>query len=97
MALSGYMLSGCIREVLWKAFFNSEDAEITEKRIRARRWQGKLRVDMVFDLFVEDNCQQGFVDFDFAVVFDETEFSEFVHEEIDAGTRSADHFGQGFL
>ena len=32
-----------------------------------------------------------------AVVFDEAEFAEFVHEEIDAGASGADHFGEHFL
>src|SRR5271168_5412334 len=48
-------------------------------------------------LFVEDDGQQGFVDLDSAVVLDEAEFPEFIHEEIHAGTRGADHFGKRFL
>ena len=48
-------------------------------------------------LLVQDDGEQGFVDLDFAVVFDEAQFPEFVHEEIDAGTSGADHAGQGFL
>ncbi len=34
---------------------------------------------------------------DAAVVFDEAEFAEAVHEEADAGAGGADHFGEGFL
>jgi len=34
---------------------------------------------------------------DFAVVFDETQFSEFVHEEIDARPRGADHLREHLL
>ena len=48
-------------------------------------------------LFVEDDGQQGLFDFDFAVVFDEAEFSEFVHEKVYARTSGADHFGEGLL
>ena len=84
---------------VWEAVrngdFNTEDTEFTEGQIG--RWQRELTVRTAFELLVKDNGQQGFVDLDFAFVFDETEFSEFVHEEIDAGTRGADHFGQGFL
>jgi hypothetical protein len=35
-------------------------------------------------LLVQDHCQQGLVDLDLPVVFDEAQFSEFVHEEIHA-------------
>jgi hypothetical protein len=42
---------------------------------------------------VQDDFQEGFVYCDFAVVVYETEFPEFVHEEIHAGTGGADHFG----
>ena len=34
-------------------------------------------------LVVQDNTQEGMVDVDLAVVFDEAEFSELVHEKID--------------
>jgi hypothetical protein len=32
---------------------------------------------------VQDNTQEGIVDVDLAVVFDEAQFPEFVHEKID--------------
>jgi len=49
-------------------------------------------------LVVEDNGEQRVVDVDFAaVVVDEAELAEFVHEEIYAGARGAYHFGEGFL
>jgi hypothetical protein len=35
-------------------------------------------------LFVQNNRQQGLIDPDLAVVFDEAKFSEFVHEEVHA-------------
>jgi hypothetical protein len=34
-------------------------------------------------LLVQDNTQEGIVDVDLAVVFDEAQFPEFVHEKID--------------
>jgi hypothetical protein len=34
---------------------------------------------------VQDNIQEGIVDVDLAVVLNEAEFPEFVHEEIDLG------------
>jgi hypothetical protein len=46
---------------------------------------------------VQDNGEQRLVDLDFAVVFDEAELPEFVHEEIDARTGGADHIRQGLL
>jgi hypothetical protein len=42
-------------------------------------------------LLVQDYRQQRLVDFDFAVIFDEAQFSEFVHEEIHTRTRGSDH------
>jgi len=47
---------------------------------------------------VEDNGEQRVVDVDFAaVVVDEAELAELVHEEINAGARGPYHFGEGFL
>jgi len=48
-------------------------------------------------LLVQDNTQQGIVDVDLAVVFDEAQFSEFVHEKIDPWACRADHLRQHFL
>ena len=49
-------------------------------------------------LLVQDKCQQRLVNLDFAVVvFDEAQFSKFVHEEIHARARSADNFRQSLL
>jgi hypothetical protein len=42
---------------------------------------------------VQNYGQEGFIDFDFAVVFDKAEFPEFVHEEIHAGTGRSNHLG----
>jgi hypothetical protein len=44
-------------------------------------------------LLVQNKCQQGLVDLNpTAVVFDEAQFSKFVHEEIHARARGADYF-----
>ena len=46
---------------------------------------------------VKDDAQQGSVDLQAAVVLDEAEFPEFIHEEVDARARCADHLSQHFL
>src|SRR5438105_6725973 len=48
-------------------------------------------------LVVKDHVQQGMMDFQFAVVFDKSQFAEFVHEKADARSGRADHFRQHFL
>jgi hypothetical protein len=49
-------------------------------------------------LLVQNECQQYLVKADLTiVVFDEAKFSKFIHEEIHAGARCADHFRQSFL
>jgi hypothetical protein len=48
-------------------------------------------------LLVQDNAQEGFVDVDLAIVLDKAQFSEFVHEKIDPGTRCANHLRQRLL
>jgi hypothetical protein len=65
--------------------------------------QGNFRLPVVLRgfpgvLLVEDKCQQGLVYLNpAAVVFDEAQLSEFVHEEIHAGTRRADDLRQNLL
>ena len=49
------------------------------------------------NLVVQDNTQEGIVDVDLAVVCDEAQFLEFVHEQIDPGPRCADDLRQHFL
>ena len=46
---------------------------------------------------MEDDAEERGVDLQAAIVFDEAELAEFVHEEIDAGAGGADHFGESFL
>ena len=47
---------------------------------------------------VQDDAQEGVMHLDAAaVVVDEAEFSELVHEEIDAGAGRPDHFREHFL
>jgi hypothetical protein len=48
-------------------------------------------------LLVEDNTQEGIVDLDLAVVSDEAQFSEFVHEQIDSRPRCTNHLCQHLL
>jgi hypothetical protein len=42
-------------------------------------------------LFVQDNTQEGTVDLKYAIVMNEPQFLEFIHEKIDPGTRCADY------
>ena len=48
-------------------------------------------------LLVEDNTQEGFVDLKSAVVMNEAQFPEFIHEKVDSGACCADHLRQRFL
>jgi len=48
-------------------------------------------------LIVQDNTQERSIDLKIAVVLDEAQFPELIHEKIDAGTRCANHLGQRFL
>src|ERR1700691_2501463 len=49
------------------------------------------------NLVVQDNAQEGIVDVDLAVVFDESQFLEFVHEQIDSGSRRTNDLRQHLL
>ena len=46
---------------------------------------------------VEDDIEEGTVHVQPAVVVNETQFAELIHEETDAGARGADHVGQHVL
>ena len=46
---------------------------------------------------MQDNAQEGRIDVDLAVILNEAQFPEFVHEEIDSGVRCANHLGQHLL
>src|SRR5216683_2379753 len=48
-------------------------------------------------LVIQNHVQQGIMDFQFSVVFDETQFAEFVHEKAHARSGRADHLRQRFL
>ena len=48
-------------------------------------------------LLVQNDSQKGLVDLDFAVVLDEAQLPELVHEHIDPRTRCADDFRQHLL
>jgi hypothetical protein len=41
---------------------------------------------------VQNDTQKRVIDFQTAVIFDESEFSEFIHEDINSGTGAAHHF-----
>ena len=59
---------------------------------------GSARISR-FDLGLveQNNVQQGIVNLDFSVVFDKTQFAEFVHEKAHARSSRADHLRQRFL
>ena len=46
---------------------------------------------------MQDNIQERSIDLKSAVVLDESELSEFVHEEVDPWARCADHLRQRLL
>jgi hypothetical protein len=48
-------------------------------------------------LLMQDNTQERTVDMQPAVVLNEAQFLEFIHEEVDPRTRCSNHFGQDFL
>jgi hypothetical protein len=48
-------------------------------------------------LVVQNHVRQGIMDFQFSIVFDKTQFAEFVHEKAHAWSRRANHLRQGFL
>jgi hypothetical protein len=48
-------------------------------------------------LLVQDDVQERTVDLNPAVVVNEPQFSEFIHEHIDAGTRGSDHLREQLL
>ena len=48
-------------------------------------------------LVVQDNTEEGIVDLNLAIVLDEAQFLEFVHEKIDPGPRCANHLRQHLL
>ena len=45
-------------------------------------------------LVVEDDIQEGTVNLQAAVIFDEAQLPKLVHEETHPGSRCPDHFGQ---
>src|SRR6266480_1164940 len=48
-------------------------------------------------LVVQNHVQQGIMDFQFSVVFDEAQFAELVHEKAHPRSGRADHLRQRFL
>jgi hypothetical protein len=50
-----------------------------------------------FESVVQHDTQEGSIDLNSAIVLDETELPEFVHEQIDARAGCANHIRQRFL
>jgi hypothetical protein len=53
--------------------------------LQGDRSSGFQRTGSKPNLLVQDNTEEGIVDLNLAVVFDEAQFPEFVHEKIDPG------------
>ena len=51
-----------------------------------------FRLAKVWSSIVQDDTQEGTVDMETAIVLNEPQFPEFVHEEIDPRARCANHF-----
>jgi hypothetical protein len=64
-----------------------------EKRLNKTFERARTKVNLV----VQDNTQEGIVDLNLAIVLDEAQFLEFVHEKIDPGPRCANHLRQHLL
>jgi hypothetical protein len=80
--LYGFYESDCTQARYHARFSTPESARIP----RFDRW------------LVEQNyVQQGIMDLDFSVVFDKTQFAEFVHEEAHTRSGRADHLRKRFL
>ena len=59
---------------------------------------GSARISRFYlGLVEQDYVQQGIMDLDFSVVFDKTQFAEFVHEKAHPRSDRADHLRQSFL
>jgi hypothetical protein len=58
---------------------------------------GVVEAKLLGSLLVQDNTEERIVDFDSAVVFDETELPQFVHEHIYTGASCPDHSRQSLL
>jgi hypothetical protein len=59
---------------------------------------GSARISRFYlGLVEQDYVQQGIMDLDFSVVFDKTQFAEFVHEKAHARSGRANHLRQRFL
>src|ERR1035437_6088449 len=66
----------------------------------ANTWSGRTNRSLGVSLcesIVQNHIQQRLINPDAAVVFDEAELAEAIHEEADAGAGGADHLRQSFL
>src|SRR5260370_910484 len=76
----------------------SEENELAPLASERKTLSGSARIPR-FDLglVVQNHVQQGIMDFQFSVVFDEAQFAELVHEKAHARSGRADHLRQCFL
>jgi hypothetical protein len=85
----GGRLSPVIYDIFWN-YFGVEAEGLWVRRVDCHTHPKKLfhtdcfspRFDL--GLLVQNHVQQGFMDFDFSVVFDKTQLAEFVHEKTHA-------------
>jgi hypothetical protein len=71
---------------------------IRRNRISAlERDFGSTAVTAAGDSVVQHHTQKRIIDLKAAVIFDEAQLLEFVHEQIDARARGSDHLGQRLL
>lgn len=79
---------GCLR--IWRGRQELVPCDFSPSFLRIRRRANDY-------LVVQDNAQEGIVEVDLAVVSNDAQFSEFVHEKIDPRPRCANHFRQHLL
>src|SRR5258708_21436791 len=84
--------------IIGKLHVTHPSNELAPLASESKTLRGSARIPR-FDrgLVVQNHVQQGIMDFQLSVVFDKTQFAEFVHEEAHARSGRADHLLQRFL